>query len=168
MSFLQDYLNKKRMKKLEDRFEIYKSQPNEYYQTEKLVRTKNGIPAYLIHCTYSEDGQVYSGCIHVLTAKGFYGTLSYTIESPEIIKICAIKHKHRNKGIGTQLLMYLEELARERGINKIICWLSPLYLENHREQLLHFYFKNGYQIAEGNVPNLNIEGLMAAKYLSGD
>lgn len=152
---------KKRMKELEKCLEAYKIEPNDHYEAEKLVET---IPVYLIHCTYSEDGQVYSGNIHVLTSKGFDGTLSYTInQSCNSILIHDIKHKLRNKGIGSQLLIYLEDIAREKGINKIIGWLSPLDLDTHEKRLIHFFKKNGYEIAEGKVPNLNIEGLIAAK-----
>ncbi|MEN6325348.1 MAG: GNAT family N-acetyltransferase [Syntrophomonas sp.] len=166
MGFMQNYLYKKRIKNLEIRLEVFKSEPNEYYRTEKLVETKRGVPVYLIHCTYSEDEQTYSGNIHVLTSKGFDGTLSYDIEpTGQSIKICDIKHTLKNQGIGAQLLIYLDEIARESGINKVTGWLSPIDLDTHRERLIHFYEKNGYQIAEGRVPNLNIDGLIATKYL---
>lgn len=164
MGFMQNYLYKKRIKKLEERLEVFKSEPNDYYQAEKLVQTKRGVPVYLIHSSYSEDGQVYSGNIHVLNTKGFDGSLSYTIEpSCQTITICAISHKLRNQGIGTQLLIYLDEIAGKSSINKITGWLSPLDLETHRKRLFHFFSKNGYQITEGKVPNLNIDGLFATK-----
>jgi GNAT superfamily N-acetyltransferase len=166
MGFLKNYIYKKKLKKLEDKLAVYKYEPNEYYQTEKFVKTKRGVPVYLIHCTYSEDGQVYSGNIHVLTTKGFDGTLSYIIDTKsQSIRICDIKHKLRNQGIGAQLLIYLDEIAKESSINKITGWLSPLDLDTHREKLLHFLSQNGYKIAEGKVPNLNIDGLIATKIL---
>jgi GNAT superfamily N-acetyltransferase len=163
---MQNYFYKKRIKKLQKRLDIFKSEPNDYYRAEKLVQTKRGVPVYLIHCTYSEDGQEYSGCIYVLTTKGFDGALSYTIEpSGQSIIIRGINHKIKNKGIGTQLLIYLDEIARGTGDNKITGWLSPIDLETHGKRLIHFYERNGYQVAEGKVPNLNIDGLIVTKYL---
>ncbi|MGI5921095.1 MAG: hypothetical protein ACOX6I_05100 [Syntrophomonadaceae bacterium] len=163
---IMGFLYKKRMEQLEKQLEVYKSEPNDYYEAEKLVMTKHGVPVYLIHCIYSENEQVYSGNIHVLTARGFSGTLSYDIEpAGQSILIKNINHKPRNQGIGSQLLIYLDEIAKSKGVNKISAWLSPLDLETHRKRLMHFCAKNGYQVAESKVPNINIDGLIATKML---
>ncbi len=167
MSFIQKYIYNKRLKQLDQLLEAYKEERIEDYQPERIIKSKNGAPIYLVHCTSTEDGQLYGGFIYVLTIKGFNGCLSYTVlrNKDLCIHIEDINHKILKQGIGTQSLMYLDEIARESSINKITGWLSPIDLGTHRERLLHFYTKNGYQITEGKVPNLNFEGLIITKIL---
>ncbi|PKM77810.1 MAG: hypothetical protein CVU90_04985 [Firmicutes bacterium HGW-Firmicutes-15] len=167
MSFLQKYLFNKRLKQLEELLEAYKKERNEDCQTKKTTKTKNGAPIYLVHCPSLEEGQLFGGFIYLLTTKGFDGCLSYTVlrDKEQWIHIDDIHHKILNQGIGTQLLMYIDEISRESNIKRIIAWLSPIDLGSHKERLLHFYMKNGYQIAEGKDPVWTNQGLIATKYL---
>lgn len=161
------YFYNKRLKKLEKVLQTYKEEKNESYHTAKLVKTKRGVPVYLVHCILSEDGQIYGGFIFVLTTKGFDGCLNYEAlrGNGQSIHIGDINHKMLNQGIGSHLLKYLDEIAIENGIKKITGWLSPLDLKSNREKLLHFYGKNGYQIAEEKDPVWNIRCLIATKHL---
>jgi N-acetylglutamate synthase-like GNAT family acetyltransferase len=56
------------------------------------------------------------------------------------LRFMAIANTHQNKGIGNKLINYLESIAKERGIKKIIL--------QARENAIQFYYKNGYQIKE--------------------
>jgi GNAT superfamily N-acetyltransferase len=167
MGFINKYLYNNRVIKLKGRLDEFRSDEGVECQTAKLTKMKNGDPVYLIPYTSSEDGQVYVGGINVLTVKGFDRGLNYLVVTNEFkyIKIGAIKHDTINQGIGTQLLIMLDEIAQQVGIHKITGWLSPLDLETHRERLLHFCDKNGYQLTPGENSNMNIEGFIYTKYL---
>lgn len=56
------------------------------------------------------------------------------------IRYMAVMPQTRNKGVGTQLLHYLEDLATTKGVRSIIL--------QARENAIPFYLKNGYQIVE--------------------
>jgi len=167
MGFINKYLYNIRLKQLQDCLERIEIEKGMEYQTEKLIKMKNGDPAYLVHCTSSENGHVNMGCIHILTHKGPDRSLNYLVAANEhkYMKIGDIRHEIRNQGIGTQLLVFLDEIAKQEGIYRITAWLSPVDLESHRERLLHFYDKNGYQITQGKIISMIIEGLIATKYL---
>jgi GNAT superfamily N-acetyltransferase len=166
MGFINKYLYNNRIKQLKARLEKIEIEKGVEYQTQKLIRMKNGDPVYLVHCSSSENGQVNLGYIQVLTSKGVDRSLKYLVAEDErrYIKIGAIGHEIRNQGIGTQLLAFLDEIAKQEGIYKITGWLSPVELENHRERLLHFCAKNGYQLTQGKMINIPIAGLIATKY----
>ncbi len=167
MGFINKCLYNSRLEKLQERLEKFQSEKGIDYRTAKLTKMKNGDPAYLVPCTLSEDGEVYMGCIHVLTTKGADRGLTFLVVTDECkyIKIGDIRHETVNQGIGTQLLIIIDEMAAKDSIYKITAWLSPQDLETHRERLLHFYEKNGYELTLGKDTDMNIEGLIATKYL---
>lgn len=167
MNFMQKYLYNQKFKKLKENLIAFKEEQNESYQTEKLIKTTRGVPVYLVHCTSSEDGQLYGGFIYVLTTKGFNGCLNYTVlnRNDQSIHVSDISHKIYNQNIGSQLLMFLDEIAMNNNIKKITACISPIDINTHKERLLHFYMKNGYQIADGKDPVWKIQGLIATKYL---
>jgi len=167
MNFIVKYLYNERLCELNERLEEFKKKNGEVNQTNKLAKTKNGSPIYLVHSPLLEDGQIYAGCIYVLTTKGFDKSLNYMVVKDEhnYLKIGDITHEMLNQGIGTELLRYLEEIAGESGINKITAWLSPKDIDTHRERLFYFYKKNGYQIIQRKIPRLDVEGVYAIKHL---
>jgi|GEM_PF-2099846 len=167
MGFINKCLYNSRLRRLQECLQKFKNEKGMDYQTAILKKMKNGYPVYLVLCTSSEDGQVYVGCIHVVTTKGSDRGLTYLVVTDECkyIKIGDIRHETLNQGIGTQMLIILDEIANEYSIYKITAWLSPKDLETHRERLLHFYEKNGYELTQGKDTDMNIEGLIATKYL---
>lgn len=167
MNFLSKYIYNERIRKLKERLEDFKRKNGTQNQTNKLTKTKNGLPIYLVHCPLSEDEQLYAGSIYVLTTQGLDKCLNYMVvtDEYEYIKIGAIRHEMVNQGIGTQLLIFLDEKAAESGINRITAWLSPRDLDTHRERLFHFYKKNGYTITQKKIPSLNVDGIFATKCL---
>lgn len=166
MGFINKYMYNIRLGHMQEQLEKLTIEKGKNYLSEKLTITKNGDPLYLINYSSIENGYLDLGCIHVLTPKGFDRNLHYLVvpDKNKYIKIGDIRHEIICQGIGTQLLIFLEEIAKSEGINKITAWLSPVDLDNHRDRLLHFYEKNGYQITQGKINNMLIEGLMAAKY----
>lgn len=167
MNLINKCLFYKRLKQLNLPLEEFKLGKSDCYKTNKLIQTKNGLPVYLIHSALSQDGEVFGGSIDVLTNQGFDGNLKYLVGSDEdkFVKIGDIRHGNLNQGIGTQLLIYLDDIARELDAKKITGWISPVHLRNHGERLLYFYKKNGYQITPEKIPSLSIKGLFATKYL---
>lgn len=161
------YLYNRRLKKLDKLLRNFKTQNNQTYHTEKLVKTRRGKPVYLVHCFSAEDDQCEGGFIYVLTTKGFDGCLNYIDlkENEQRIRIVDLNHKKHNKGIGSQLLKYLEEIIANNGVSMIIAPLSPIVLKSHGDRLMHFFEKNGYRLTVEKDPILKIKGLIAAKSL---
>lgn len=147
--------------------EEFKFVKRESYKAEKLIETKKGLPVYLIHSSLSQDGEVYAGNIDVLTGKGFDGNLKYLVGSDEdkFIKIGDIRHENLNQGIGTNLLIYMDEIARDLKAPKITGWISPVHLRTHGERLLYFFKKNGYQFTPKKITGITIRGLIIIKHL---
>lgn len=167
MSFVKDYFYNRKLKQLEQVLKQFEVDLKEDSQTEKLVTTKNRVPVYLVHRTSSENGQIFGGFIYALTTKGIIGSLNYTVrrDKEQSLYLTDINYELINQGIGTQALIFLDEIAVKSGIHKITGWLSPLDLKTNKERLLHFYTKNGYQVAEGKDPVWNMQSLIAVKYL---
>ncbi|MDC0610000.1 bifunctional GNAT family N-acetyltransferase/hotdog fold thioesterase [Vibrio sp.] len=65
------------------------------------------------------------------------GRLYITPDCEGQIRYMAVKSNHRNKGMGSLLLVTLESLARKEGAKRIVC--------NAREQAIPFYEKNGFE-----------------------
>ncbi|MEA4926630.1 MAG: GNAT family N-acetyltransferase [Syntrophomonadaceae bacterium] len=164
MGFIDSYFYNIRLARVQDRREGLKIEKGKEYRGEKLTRVKNGDPLYLINCTSMEKNL---GCIYAITHKRIDRCLKYLVvaDQSKYIKIGDLRHEIIGQGIGTQLLIYLEEIARSEGANKITGWLSPVDLNHHRARLLHFYEKNGYQVTQGKMANMIIEGLIATKYI---
>ncbi|ASJ09679.1 acetyltransferase [Thermococcus siculi] len=56
----------------------------------------------------------------------------------------AIKREHRRKGIGSALLKFVEELARERGLEVIVVKTSGDLSYRPYDETRRFYEKNGF------------------------
>lgn len=50
-----------------------------------------------------------------------------------------------NKGIGTALLLFAEDIMREQGVGRLTGLLSAAD-SGHRDRQVHFYLKNGYEV----------------------
>ena len=68
------------------------------------------------------------------------GRLQFNSEDEAQIRYMAVANDLQGKGLGNQIISALEDVAREKGIQKII--LSA------RENALQFYKNNGYEIME--------------------
>ena len=68
------------------------------------------------------------------------GRLQYNSIDEAQIRYMAVADKFQGKGLGSQLISVLEDVARGKGIQRII--LSA------RENALQFYKNNGYEIIE--------------------
>ena len=69
------------------------------------------------------------------------GRLQFNSDNDGQIRSMAVKEKFRGKGLGTLVLKFLEEKAKERKFTKIIL--------DARDNAVDFYKKNGYKV-EGN------------------
>jgi len=57
------------------------------------------------------------------------------------IDLLAVDSRHQNKKLGTQLISRAESQGRTNG-----CKLAHLFVDDHNERALRFYFRHGYQI----------------------
>jgi len=134
----------------------------EGYQEARLTRTKEGMPVYLIHVAAADD----LGNIHILTRNGLDGNLQYLVggEKEKYLRICDTRYRALNQGIGSEVIAFLEEIARHKQCDRINGWLSPVDLNDHGERLLHFCDKNGFKLTEEKTSYSNVNGLYATKY----
>lgn len=111
---------------------------------ELNIEEKEKINCLILSCFINSRLESYDEIIFYLledTIIGFIG-LNIDINFININQLC-VKYNYRNKGIGTKLLKYIEDLST---INLI------LYVDknkNNTEELYNFYLKRGY-IAEEN------------------
>ena len=68
-----------------------------------------------------------------------------------------IPERYVNIGIGSRLIKMFEDKCNQRGNKEINGDLSNVDLD-HKDRLVHFYEKNGYQIIYGNDENPNYWG----------
>lgn len=61
------------------------------------------------------------------------------------IKICDIRSEKKNKGYGSLMMQKLIEFANQNDFIYIDGWLSRVHFD-HKERLLHFYQKFGFEI----------------------
>jgi hypothetical protein len=164
MGFINKYLFNLRLARLQEHLDSLKIEKGKEYQGVKLTKMKNGDLIYLTNCISPERNL---GCIYVITRSGADKSLNYLMvhDQYKYMKIGEIRHKIINQGIGTQMLIYLEEIGRLEGVGKITGWISPIELNDHGERLLHFFEKNGYQVSQGKIVNMIIEGLIATKFI---
>ena len=73
-----------------------------------------------------------------------------------------IPKRYVSIGIGTRLIKLFEDKCFRRGIKEIKGDLSKVDLD-HKDRLLHFYDKNGYQITYENDENPNYWGKIYKK-----
>jgi len=65
------------------------------------------------------------------------------------IKICNIHSEKKNKGYGSLMMRKLIEFAEQKDLMYIDGWLSRVDYD-HKERLLHFYQKFGFEITPCN------------------
>lgn len=162
MGFINKHIYNLRLARIQENLESLKIEQGRDYQGAKLVKMKNGDPIYLTNCFSPKENL---GCIFVITRSRLDRSLNYLVvhDQYKYIKIGNMRHEIINQGIGTQMLLYLEEIGRLERVSRITAWLSPVDLDSHRERLLHFYEKNGYQLNQGKIANMTIKGLIATK-----
>jgi len=56
----------------------------------------------------------------------------------------AVKREHQRKGIGTELLRFVEEWAKERGSEVFVVKTSGNLSYEPYERTRHFYERNGF------------------------
>lgn len=78
-------------------------------------------------------------------------------DSTARIRYMAVDNRIRNQGIGTRLLVELEEIAKTKDVNT--CWLYA------RDTAVSFYLKNNYQIKGTADSDLEISHLRMEKTL---
>ncbi len=66
------------------------------------------------------------------------GRLQYNSESEGQIRSMAVAEEFRSKGLGSEILKFLEKHAIEKGIHNIIL--------DARDNAVNFYLKNGYVV----------------------
>jgi predicted GNAT family N-acyltransferase len=69
------------------------------------------------------------------------GRLQYNSTTEGQIRSMAVHENYRSKGLGTEILKFLEQHAKEKRLGKIVL--------DARDKAVNFYRKNGYVI-EGN------------------
>ena len=73
-----------------------------------------------------------------------------------------------NRGLGTELLLFAEEIFRQLGVIEVTGWLSPVD-EGHRDRQVHFYGKNGYTVnLQGEEGQIHKRLLPAASGQTGE
>jgi len=136
----------------ERRMELIKKSVAKYkriYSNEKIeehyVVDKHGFPVCLLHI---KDDESY-GTIYFIVDSGYTDRLFYEIYGKEYIYLVDIQgYRTINKGIGTEAIRLLCDIAKKGGIKQIKGFLSPVD-EDHVNRQLHFYRKNGF-IVENN------------------
>lgn len=142
IGFIKRYIDNKNEKLLKKNVDHLITDPDDY-KGKKLVKTKNGQSLYFVQLNI-ESLEI----IKVIGTKGYLGKLTYVFNDSEgqrSINIGDIQHKPVNQGIGSELIKYLEETAKAENITYLTGWVSPVDFD-HKERLLHFYQKNGFEI----------------------
>lgn len=70
------------------------------------------------------------------------GRLDILNTSSAQIRYMAVHPNYRSKKLGQEIIQYLEQVAKEKSIRKIIL--------HARENAVHFYLKNGYKIIQSS------------------
>ena len=89
---------------------------------------------------YEEEGRVI-------------GVVTLMIKTPihhlrttgEIVEL-AVHEDHRNRGIGTKLLYFIHDYARENGFSEIELNSKKIRVDAHR-----FYYRHGYEALRNNL-----------------
>ncbi len=88
-----------------------------------------------------EETSIHRMIINKLTGKTLaVGRLQFNSKDEAQIRYMAVADKFQGKGLGSQLISVLEDVARGKGIQRMI--LSA------RENALQFYKNNGYKIVK--------------------
>ncbi len=122
-------------------FKIVAPSSEEY---ESLVRLRQEIlrtPLGLIFTAEELEREKNNIQVAGLMNNEVIATASLTTELPSYrMRLVAVKENLQGLGVGSQLIDFCEQYARERGISSIYC--------HAREHAIPFYKKNGY-VAEG-------------------
>ena len=110
----------------------------------------------------SERDSIEDDCVHrmIKFEGGYVGVarLQYNTKLQAQIRYMAIKHKDQMKGLGKILVMDLEDIAKENGINEIIL--------QSRESAIQFYLSLDYKIVKKTHLTFNeIQHFLMRKYL---
>jgi predicted GNAT family N-acyltransferase len=76
------------------------------------------------------------------------GRLQFNSDSEGQIRSMGVTEEYRGKGLGSIILKYLEERAREKNFRKIIL--------DARDNAVDFYKKNGYEVEGDSYKLFNI------------
>ncbi|HSP86989.1 MAG TPA: GNAT family N-acetyltransferase [Ignavibacteriaceae bacterium] len=111
----------------------------------------------------SENDELEKKSIHAMVCKEDripigVGRLHFNSNEEAQIRSMAVEEEYRGKGIGSMILFYLEDKAREKNAKSII--LSA------RKTALKFYENNGYKIVEeghtlfGVIPHYKMKKIL--------
>lgn len=100
-----------------------------------------------------EKGSLYAGILNndIIAMGGFHYMDSFTAE----LKRMRVKKSLRGRGLGSEMLIFLEHVMKDRGIKKIV-----LETAQSRTLPLKFYEKFGYQRQSGS----HFGGIPVVKY----
>lgn len=142
IDFIKKYIEDRNENLLKRKIKGLRINP-EGFKGEKFIKTKYSQSIYFVHLNFG-----ILGVIKILSIKGYLGKLSYTLNNSggkRAINIGDIQYKLVNQGIGSELINYLEEIADGEKVTYLTGWISPVDFD-HKERLLHFYQKNGFEI----------------------
>ncbi len=175
MLSIKTYFRNRKLNRMKSHLEVFKTIHRGEYKTARLMTTKKGDSIYLVHTANTRGNQIYSGHIFLITGKKPKGInrLQYTVsrkgEEPYLL-IGEMDYERVNQGIGSELIRFLEDIARQQGIITIKGLLSDYELKSHRERLMFFCAKHGFDVVMGKVPipvmGADFEGLIAVKSLN--
>jgi hypothetical protein len=134
-----------------DDIELFKNYLDLKYKSNKLIVTKTRERMYLVHENNDEpDTSSFDGRIYVLSTSGIIGLLTYElIKMPRVILIKDIQYKEPDYygiGIGSGIINFLQNYAKEKKIGLIKGTLDTYDIENNRERLMNFYSKHDFNI----------------------
>jgi Predicted acyltransferase len=136
-----DYGTKEYEQMLELRYEVLRKPLGLDFSEAELTRSKTDI---LLGCF--DDDEIQGCCM--LTDKG---------NGVAKLRQMAVRKKYQGTGIGKELLLYAEAMARIKGFAKIIM--------HARATAIGFYERLGYQAVGDKFLELNIEHYLMEKEL---
>ena len=134
-----DYGTKEYEQMLELRYEVLRKPLGLDFSEAELTRSKTDI---LMGCFDDDEMQ---GCC-MLTDKG---------DKVAKLRQMAVRKKYQGAGIGTELLLYAEDIARVKGFEKIVM--------HARATAIGFYEKVGYRIVGDTFLELGIQHYLMEK-----
>ena len=109
----------------------------------------------------SEQDKLDGKAVHIAAFEGKkiigVGRLQIEKDNTAQVRYMAVSNSHRRQGIGSQILIELENNAKAKGIE--MCWLKA------RETAIKFYEKNNYLISGDAQSDLKIPHFLMQKIL---
>lgn len=135
--------------------ECFKLYLKNNFKSAKFAVSKYGDDLCLIHVHNNEMECTYHGKIYIMTIKGILGALSYEcfkMRNKVVIHNFETSwtRENINRGIGTEVLKYMDEIAFEAKWKEIDGFLCESDLKMLGSMLYHFYKKNGFEITPDN------------------